>query len=64
MLQIKANGTTADVQSISYDPGVGLYVIVSDLSGDAADLEAALVLAVGGGPAVLEVQKPKRDKAK
>ncbi len=26
MLQIKANEATADVQSISYDPGVGLYV--------------------------------------
>ncbi len=62
MLQIKANGATADVQSISYDPGVGLYVIVSDLSGDAADLKAALVLAVGGGPAVLEVQKKGKAK--
>ncbi len=62
MLQIKANGSTADIQSISYDPGVGLYVIASAVSGDVAALEAALVLAVGGGPVVLEV--PKKGKAK
>jgi len=64
MLQLKANGSTADIQSISYDPGVGLYVVASAVSGDVSAIEAALVAAVGGGPIVLEVPKTKKDKAK
>ncbi len=64
MLQIKANGSTADVLSISYQPGVGLHVIASAVSGDAGALEAALKAAVGGGPVELEVQRAQKGKAK
>ena len=55
MLQLKTNGTTAEVLSISYAPGVGLHVRVASVSGDKGALEAALKAAVGGGPIELEV---------
>ncbi len=64
MLQLKVNGSTADVQSISYQPGVGLHVIASAVPGDVSAIEAALKAAVGGGPIELEVQRAKKDKAK
>lgn len=59
MLEIKAGNTTAEIESISYQPGAGLVVTATTVKGDRAELEAALVAAVGGGPVVLEQRKAK-----